>query len=201
MPTPAVPRGAGRTNAKVIIRVDAPALRRCHTLPGETCDIAGYGPITIADLQELLPDAAIEVVITNGRDAFNVTSLTRHTTAHQQTVLDLLKIGCTTERCDGIGRLQIDHRVDWHKIHVTELRNLDWLCPHCHDLKTTKGWLLEPGTGKRRMFPPDQQWWRRRDQPPPTRCEQADLVAEPVQRPPDAAEAQLTFAEPALAGA
>ena len=151
-----VPR---RTDAKLILRVDATALRRGHTEPGELCDIAGIGPVPVAALREFLPDAAIEAVITNGIDVFNVTSFSRRANARQQTALQLLNIGCSREGCNTTTHLQVDHRVDWHKIKITELANLDWLCPHDHHLKTHEGWQLEPGTGKRPMRPPGEQPW------------------------------------------
>jgi hypothetical protein len=148
-----------RPDVKLIVRIDGTALKRGHTLPGELCDLHGFGPVSVADVKALLPDAAIDFVITNGRDVFNVTHLGRRTTARQQVVLDLLNIGCTREGCNATQHLQVDHRIDWHKIKVTELVNLDWLCPHCHRLKTHDGWQLEPGTGKRPMRPPGQQPW------------------------------------------
>jgi hypothetical protein len=144
---------------KLIVRIDGAALQRGHTLPGELCDLHGFGPVSVADVKALLPDAAIDFVITNGRDVFNVAHLGRHTTARQQVVLDLLNIGCSREGCGATQHLQVDHRIDWHKIKVTELANLDWLCPHDHRLKTHEGWQLEPGTGKRPMRPPGQQPW------------------------------------------
>ena len=160
-PPPNAParRPTVRPDTRLILRVDATALQRGHTVAGETCDIAGLGPISVADLKALLPDAAIDVVITNGVDVFNVTHFGRRANARQQVVLDLLNIGCTREGCNATQHLQVDHRIDWHKIKITELANLDWLCPHDHDLKTHHGWQLEPGTGKRPMRPPGEQPW------------------------------------------
>ncbi|MBL8776449.1 MAG: DUF222 domain-containing protein [Acidimicrobiales bacterium] len=148
-----------RPDVKLIVRIDGSALQRGHTVPGELCDLHGFGPVSVADVKALLPDAAIDFVITNGRDVFNVSHLGRHATARQQVVLDLLNIGCSREGCGATQHLQVDHRIDWHKIKVTELANLDWLCPHDHRLKTHEGWQLEPGTGKRPMCPPGQQPW------------------------------------------
>ena len=157
-PAPGTTPPAGRgTDVRLILRCDVTALRRGHTQAGELCDVAGLGPIPLADLRRFLPQAAIDIVLTNGVDAFNVTHLGRRTTARQQTVLDLLNIGCTRLGCNATEHLQVDHRIDWAHIHVTELTNLDWLCPHDHRLKTHHGWQLEPGTGTRRLLPPDQQ--------------------------------------------
>ena len=161
VPPPAMPR---RANVQLILRADAAALRRGHTVAGELCEIQGVGPVPVAALREFLPDAAIALVIQDGVDAFNVTNFSRRANVVQQLVLHLLNIGCTRLGCAATEHLEVDHRVDWHKIHVTELTNLDWLCAHDHRLKTHKGWQLEPGTGQRAMCPPGQQSWL--DHPP-----------------------------------
>ncbi|MBL8775978.1 MAG: HNH endonuclease [Acidimicrobiales bacterium] len=164
-PSPAAsgqkPAKAGRPpQVRLILRADISAVRRGATQPGELCDVAGLGPIPVADLLEFLPQAAIDLVVTNGVDAFNVTHFGRQASARQQVVLDLLNIGCSRRGCNATAHLQVDHRVDWAKIKVTELANLDWLCPHDHRLKTYDGWQLEPGTGKRALLPPAEQWWQ-----------------------------------------
>ena len=141
--------------AEILARVDLPALLRGHTLAGETCDIDGFGPVPVAALRELLPDAAIKVIVDNGVDVFNVTHLGRKTTAGQRAVLDWLGLECSRLGCSAARNLQIDHRIDWAKTHITELETLDKLCPAEHRLKTYDGWALVEGTGKRRMVPPD----------------------------------------------
>ena len=154
--TPA--RLVSRPNVALIMRIDAAALRRGHTVAGELCDIDGVA-VTVADILEFLPQAAISVVIQDGVDAFNVTNFSRRANVTQQIVLHLLDIGCSRLGCPATEHLQVDHRVDWHKVHVTELSNLDWLCPDDHKRKTHQGWQLEPGTGKRRMLPLGGQFW------------------------------------------
>ena len=141
--------------AKVLVRVDATALRRGHTVAGETCEIDGLGPVPVAALRELLADAAIYLIVTDGRDVWNVTNLARGSNAHQQVVLDWLHVGCSRQGCAATGNLQVDHRIDWATVHVTELANLDWLCPADHRRKTHEGWSLVKGRGRRRMVPPD----------------------------------------------
>ena len=163
-PAASPPQPPAPVKAQLIMRVDAAALKRGHTLAGELCEIQGVGPVPVAALREFLPDAAIALVIQDGVDVFNVTNFSRRANTLQQIVLHLLNIGCTRLGCAATEHLEVDHRVDWHKIHVTELQNLDWLCAHDHRLKTHKGWQLEPGTGKRAMHPPGQQAWP--DDPP-----------------------------------
>jgi hypothetical protein len=164
--TPPTPVAAVRTPAQIIMKIDAAALKRGHTEAGEMCEIVGHGPIPVDALREFLPDAAIAVILQDGVDAFNVTNFSRRANATQQLVLHLLNIGCDRLGCPCTDHLQVDHRIDWAKVKVTELVNLDWLCTHDHDLKTRDGWELEPGTGKRQMFPPGQQWWRHAAHPP-----------------------------------
>jgi hypothetical protein len=140
--------------AKILARVDAAALRRGHTVAGELCEIDGLGPVAVEDLRALLPDAAIDVITTNGVNVFNVTNLRRRTTAHQKTVMDWIGGQCTRLGCHATRNLQIDHRIDWAHTHVTQLRALDWLCPADHHRKTHDNWALVTGHGKRPMVPP-----------------------------------------------
>ncbi len=70
--------------------VDAAALRRGAVESGETCEIRGVGPVPVSTVRELLPEAAIAIVIKDGVDVQNVTHLKRRTTAHQRTVLEFL---------------------------------------------------------------------------------------------------------------
>jgi hypothetical protein len=144
-----------RPPATILARVDVPALRRGHTIAGETCEIDGLGPVPVAALLDQLPDAAIYLICTNGVDVFNVTNLARKTTAHQDVVLWWLGVECARQGCGATRNLQIDHRLDWAHTHVTELRALDWLCTPDHRRKTYEGWALVDGRGRRPMVPPD----------------------------------------------
>ncbi len=138
----------------VLARIDATALLRGHSLPGETCEIDGLGPVPVDAIRDLLPQAAIDLIVTNGIDVFNTTHFGRRANARQQVVLDWFGGECTRQGCGATRHLQVDHRIDWSKIHITELRNLDWLCVPDHRRKTHDGWALIEGTGKRRMVPP-----------------------------------------------
>ncbi len=140
---------------RILVRVDATALRRGHTVAGDICEIDGLGPVSIDDLRALLPQAGIDVIITNGVDVFNVTHLGRRATARQQVVLDWIGGQCTRQGCGATRNLQVDHRIDWAHTHLTELRSLDWLCVPCHRRKTHQGWALVAGSGRRRMVPPE----------------------------------------------
>jgi hypothetical protein len=149
--------GAGTApnpKATILARVDATAMARGHTVAGETCEIDGLGPVPVDALRDLLPDAAISLIVTNGIDVFNVTNLSRRANARQQVVLDWIGGHCTRLGCPATRNLQVDHRIDWARVKLTELKALDWMCTHDHRLKTHHGWALVTGTGRRPMVPP-----------------------------------------------
>ena len=149
---------AGGANVKVIVRIDHTALLRGHTIAGETCDVAGLGPISVEAARDLMGDAFLAAVVLKGRDVVNVAHLGRGPNAYQRTALEAAGIACTNVGCNRTVGIQIDHRTPYATDPVTKLDNLDPLCSGsggCHDLKTHHGHELEPGTGRRRLLPPD----------------------------------------------
>ena len=153
-PTPP-PKLPGGNNIKIIVRIDHTALARGHTVAGETCEVAGLGPISVATAQALMADAFLAAVITKGRDVINVAHLGRGLNAHQRTALEAAGLRCSNRACNKTIALQIDHRVPYADHPETRLDNQDPLCPDCHRRKTHHGWHLEPGHGPRRLLPPD----------------------------------------------
>jgi len=139
----------------ILVRVDLTTILRGHAIAGETCEIDGLGPVPLAALREWFPQAAIDLIITKGVDVFNVTHFGRNVSARQRVFLDWLGEQCSRLGCPATRNLEIDHRVEWHKLKVTEIHNLDKLCGPDHDRKTNHGWSLVAGTGRRRMVPPD----------------------------------------------
>jgi hypothetical protein len=148
-------RPPGGNNTKVIVRIDHSALIRGHTIAGETCEVAGLGPVPVEAVRALMPDAFIAAVVVKGRDVVNVAHLGRGVNAHQRTAIEALGLRCSNRACNQTVALQIDHRVPWTTEQVTELENQDPLCPRCHNQKTNHGWHLEPGRGPRRFIPPE----------------------------------------------
>jgi hypothetical protein len=148
--------GSTRSPAKVLVRVDLPALRRGTTDAGEVCEIAGYGPIPVTTATRLMNEAFLALVLTRGKDVLNITHLGRQFTEHQKTALEWRDPECQVLGCAATVRLERDHREDWADTHVTRVPAADRLCHHHHGLKTL-GWQLEPGNGKRRIHPPTTQ--------------------------------------------
>ena len=131
--------GKKSSNVKVIVVVDAAALRRGEVEHGETCEIRGVGPVPVATVRELLPEAAIAVVIEDGVAVQNVTHLKRRTTAHQRTVLEFLGIKCEVVGCDSTDFVDVHHVFEWARTHHTRLDELRVSCKH-HHRQEHQGW-------------------------------------------------------------
>lgn len=147
----------GGNNVKVIVLVSHEALLRGSTQAGDTCEIAGVGPVSVTAVREILrSDPFLAVVVKRGRDVVSVAHHGRGLNAHQRTAIEALGLQCTNVACNRTIALQIDHRVPWVEHQETKLDNADPLCDRCHRLKTHHGWSLEAGTGRRRFRSPDE---------------------------------------------
>lgn len=156
-PHPLPDRLPGGNNVKVIVLVDHAALLRGHTTAGETCEIAGLGPISVETARQILQDDPfLAVVVRRGRDVINVAHHGRGLNAHQRTAIEATGMRCANLACNRTIAIQIDHRHPYAADPTTALPNQDPLCPECHRKKTHHGWHLEPGTGRRRLLPEDR---------------------------------------------
>jgi hypothetical protein len=154
-PTATASKGgkAPKVRHRAIIRIDHAALVRGRVEGDELCEITGLGPIPIRTALALLGESTLHLVMTKGVDVANVTYLGRGPNAAQLVALQWAQPMCSNRACTGRW-LQTDHRDDYAADPITELPNLDRLCPHCHRLKTYKGWMLVAGTGRRDFVPP-----------------------------------------------
>lgn len=142
-----------------IVRIDLASLHRGEVHEGERCDIAGVGPVPLAQARAVLGEALLRFVITDGHDVVTVAHLSRRASAHQRTALLYRHDECTVAGCTSTVALQVDHDDPWAARLETWLPNLKPVCPHHHDRKTTQGWdwVVEPPdpvTGKHRLVPP-----------------------------------------------
>ncbi len=142
---------------EVMVRVDLDALLRGRPLGGETCELAGYGPVPVSVVQDIMAteDPFLKAVVTKGKAVAGVAHLGRRPNAHQRSALDWLYPTCAVAGC-GVRAtcLQTDHRAEWAKTHLTVVDLLDRLCRRHHALKTYQGWALVEGRGKRDFVPP-----------------------------------------------
>ena len=137
--------------------VDLDALLRGVALEGELCEIAGYGPLPVSVVEDLVANgnAFVVGVLTRADQVVGVYHHGRRPNAHQRSALDFLYPSCAVAGCLARAGLQYDHREDFAKTRFTVFETLDRLCPHHHSLKTRKGWGLVEGSGKRAFVPPD----------------------------------------------
>jgi hypothetical protein len=163
-------RAPVRSRAKVIVRVDLPALLRGRAIEGEVCELAGFGPVAVSAVREMIDsgDPFLAAVATDGEQVTGVAHLGRRPNAHQQTALEWLYPGCAVEGCPASTWLENDHRVDWATSRLTVLDLLDRLCSHHHDIKTLEGWALVAGRGKRAFVPPHDRRHPRHANAPPS---------------------------------
>jgi hypothetical protein len=161
------PKASGRV--KILARVDLPALLRGYAVGDEACELAGYGPVAVSAIRDLMDtaDPFLAAVVTKGKDVVGVAHLGRRPTAHQHSALEWLHPTCGVEGCTSLTFLETDHRQDWAKTHTTVFELLDRLCRHHHDLKTKENWGLVEGRGKRAFVPPDDPRHPRNAHPPP----------------------------------
>jgi hypothetical protein len=144
--------------AKMIVRVDLAALDRGELAPGEVCEVAGRGPIPVADAWRMIAgDAFVAAVTTNGTKIDQVVHLGRKPTVLQRTALEWFSAGeCSIEGCTSPARIEIDHVADWADTEITTLSELASPCGYHHDLKSHHGYRFGPRlpSGKRRLIPP-----------------------------------------------
>ena len=152
-----------------MIRTDLDALFRGVALDGELCEIAGYGPVPVSVVLDLIAteNPFIIGILTKAKAVVGVYHHGRHPNSYQRSALDFLYPTCAAEGCSSRDGLQYDHRHDYAKTHYTVFDLLDRLCGHHHRKKTHHGWALVEGTGKRAFVPPDDPRHPNRTQQPP----------------------------------
>ena len=170
--------GSGPAVAARVL-VDHAALIRGWAEPGETCEIAGVGPVPVATATAMMADAFLAAVVTDGVDVYTVAHLGRTVTAHQRTALEVRDRECVVPGCHQTGHLEIDHVDGWAQTGITKLDRLARLCHFHHAQKTYDGYRLE-GT-------PGQWSWT------PPQCTQVQPTHQPAERSqpkPDATVAE-----------
>ena len=142
---------------RVMIRVDLDCLLRGVPLEGELCEIAGYGPVPVSVVEDLLAteNPFIVGILTKGEPVVGVYHHGRHPNARQRSALDFIHPSCAVQGCSSRAGLQYDHREDFSRTRITAFDLLDRLCHHHHDQKTHHGWALVEGRGKRAFVAPE----------------------------------------------
>lgn len=155
-----VPAGA---DAKVIVRVDLPALLRGRAVEGETCEIAGLGPVPVSVVREWMDNAFLAAIVTKGTEITKVVHLGRRFTSEQRTALQWRDPICARKGCDNRLGLQYDHFEDWAHTRTTRVDAGRRFCTPCHRLKTLGWHVSEPDADGQCTFTPPLPG----DPPPP----------------------------------
>ncbi len=126
----------------VVIRVDADALERGYTEPGEVCEIDNQGPIPVALARQMAIDSFRRYVFHRAGDIRAVSHTGRTINQVLRTALVFRDTTCVVPGCRVSYGLEIDHIIPVAEDGPTELDNLALLCHHHHFLKTFEGWVL-----------------------------------------------------------
>ena len=131
-----------RAGAVMNIRIDIDALKRGHTEHGETCEIAGVGPIPVATATEYLGDAFLKLLVVDGVDIKSVAHMGRAIPAPLRTAIEERDRVCQVPTCDVTLGLEIDHIKPFAEGGAASFENLVRLCKRHHLQKTHDGYRL-----------------------------------------------------------
>ncbi len=149
--------------AMVQLRVDLGALRRGSVGDGETCEIPGVGPVPVSTARELLGDAWVDLVISDGVDVTTICRMGRTLPTPLRTAIVERDRSCVVPGCDVAEGLEFDHwQVDYRADGPVSMENIARLCHYHHYLRTHQKFVLSGGPGNWRFDPPEHPNPRRR---------------------------------------
>lgn len=154
--------------AQVAVRVDAGALRRGAVQGDEACEIPGIGQVPVEVARDLMGDALVRVVVTDGVDVRAVTSTRRTIPASLRAALEARDTTCAVPGCTATRHLEIDHVRPFALGGPTELANTVRLCKPHHAMKTYEGFRLVGAPGACRWVGPGSPGSRGSPGPPGT---------------------------------
>jgi hypothetical protein len=154
--------GPPEPRAMVQLRVDLAALRRGSVANGETCEIPGVGPVSVRTATELMGDAWVDLIVSDGVDVTTICRMGRSLPTPLRTALVERDRCCVAPGCDATRGLEIDH---WQVDHAAggplSMDNLARLCRYHHYLRTHQGFVLAGGPGHWTFEPPEHPKARR----------------------------------------
>jgi len=126
-----------------VVRVDASAIRRGHTIENEVCEVVGVGPIDVAAAIDLLGEATVRILIKDGQDVLSMATATRHyPPALAIAVAERANWECSNRACSNTGYVEYDHEDDYVRSKDSSYHQLHPFCGCCHDLKTYQGYRI-----------------------------------------------------------
>jgi hypothetical protein len=158
----------GQVKSEVVALVNLESLQRGHAHPGETCEIAGVGPVPASVARDLFGDALLKIVIRDGVDIRTVVHAGRHPNAAQRTAIFVRDGGrCVRPACRR-EIAEVDHTDRYAATQQTTLDGLAGLCVHDHRLKTHHGHSYRHGPHGWEWHHPDGTIEHERPPPTPT---------------------------------
>ena len=143
-----------RPRVSINIRADRAAWLRGRTLPGETCEIDGGGPIPVSVAQSLVEDGVVNFVATEDGDVASLVSRSRYIPADVRRALIARDPMCVVPGCYARHDLEFHHwKVDFAKSRRTSLDDLARACSFHHGLITRGEWVLRGGPGRWEFLP------------------------------------------------
>ena len=140
-----------------ILHADVRPLLTGATEPGDTCEIAGIGPVSLTSARGLLGDALLKVVLTDGVDVRTVVHPNRTVASTIRTALLWQHRECSVAGCHEVHGLETHHTTDFVESGYTKLDELTLACKRHHHLVTHRGFTLQRRPdGQHDLIPPGQ---------------------------------------------
>ncbi|MFZ0668462.1 MAG: DUF222 domain-containing protein, partial [Acidimicrobiales bacterium] len=143
------------SQALIRLRIDLEAYVRGYTQDGEISEVMGTGAVPVSVISEYAQNAIFELIALKGTKVDTIVTDSRHIPKVVRIALEEAGTVCSHEGCNIRYPLQIDHMEEVRYGGLTELRNLTFVCPKHHYLKTVRKWTWEGPPGHRRLVPPE----------------------------------------------
>jgi hypothetical protein len=130
----------------VVVNFDAMVAR---AEPGEeTAYIAGFGPVPVSVVREVMDDAFLVGVVMKGTEVAKIRRFGRRFGPEiRDALLVKHRFRCSTPGCTNWARLEMDHKQPYAKGGPTDYTNADLPCDECHKIKTAHDRLDWDDTG------------------------------------------------------
>jgi hypothetical protein len=130
----------------VVVNFDAMVAR---AEPGEeTAYIAGFGPVPVSVVREVMDDAFLVGVVMKGTEVAKIRRFGRRFGPEiRDALLVKHRFRCSTPGCTNWARLEMDHKQPYAKGGPTDYTNADLPCDECHKIKTAHDRLNWDDTG------------------------------------------------------
>jgi hypothetical protein len=146
------------TKITAILHADISSLLNGELEACDTCEIPGVGPVSLTKAKELLGEAILKVVLSDGVAVRTVVHPNRTVASTIRTALLWQHRECSVAGCHNVHGLQRHHTRDYVESGWTKLDELTLICPLHHHLVHHEKHRLEPRPdGQFDLIPPTDQ--------------------------------------------